>query len=64
MARSWQSRQMRRLAPLIGLLLANGCLANFENNFDLLLAPSAFDNALVLPFREIARLAYFLFRVG
>jgi hypothetical protein len=52
-----------RLAPLAGLLSANGCLATLERNLDYLLAPDALDNALFLPFSSVAPLAQFLLRL-
>ena len=45
---------LRRLAPLGGLLLANGCMATLERNVDYFLAPDALENTLFLPFSALA----------
>ena len=47
------------LAPLLGLLAANGCLTNVQQNLDFILSPSALDNALRIPFSDVADLAMF-----
>jgi len=52
-----------RLAPVSGLLLANGCLATLERNLDYLLAPDALENTLFLPFSSVAPLAQLLLRL-
>lgn len=56
----------RRIAILVstgGLLLVNGCLANLEQNLDLVLSPGAVENALVLPYSPMADLAHLLTRL-
>lgn len=58
-----QSWRAARLAALLGLLVASGCLATFERNLDYLLAPEAFENTLFLPFTGLAPLAQFLLRL-
>lgn len=63
MRTSEHSRRATRLAPLSGLLLANGCLATLERNLDYVLAPDALENTLFLPFSNIAPLVQFLFRL-
>jgi len=44
------------------LPVTGGCLARLERNLDLVLAPDAFANALVLPFSPLLPLAE-LFRI-
>lgn len=57
-------RTMCRLTAIAGLLSVQGCLGRIGANLDLLLAPDAFENALVLPFRAVGNLAAFLARFG
>jgi len=53
----------RLCAPGVCLALTGGCLAGIERAVDLVLAPSAFENALVLPFSALGPLAFALFRL-
>ena len=56
-------RQIVILVSAGGLLLVNGCLANLEQNLDLVLSPGAAENALVLPYSPVNDLAYLLTRL-
>jgi hypothetical protein len=53
----------RLCAPGLCLALTGGCLAGLERAVDLVLAPTAFENALVLPFSALGPLAFALFRL-
>jgi hypothetical protein len=44
----------------LALPVTGGCLARLERNLDLVLAPDAFENALVLPFSRLLPVAQFL----
>jgi len=54
---------LRRLAPLVGLLMGSGCLARLERNVDFLLAPDALQNSLAQPFSAVAPYAQYLLRL-
>jgi hypothetical protein len=58
-----RSLWLARCAPLAGLLLANGCMANLERNLDLVFSPTAVDNATVLPYASVAGLAEVVIRL-
>lgn len=57
-------RSLYRLAVCAGLMSLPGCLGQIGSNLDILLAPDAYANALVLPFRAIGNIAVFLARFG
>lgn len=51
-----------RVAPLAGLLFANGCLARLESGWDLVLGIRAQDAAQIAPYLGIAVPAIFFGR--
>ena len=55
--------RVSRYAPAAGLLFTGSCLANLEQNLDLLLAPGAASNTLALPYSSIASLAEVFIRL-
>lgn len=57
-----RTKMSKALVPLLGLLAANGCLANVQQNLDFVLSPNALDNALRVPFSGVAELALFFAR--
>lgn len=56
--------RIARLAPLVGVLFANGCLLAAQNTLELLFAPSAFDNAQALPFSAVGQVLGRLIQLG
>lgn len=57
-----RSKMIKALLPLLGLLAANGCLTNVQQNLDFVLSPNALNNALRAPFSDVSDLALFFAR--
>ena len=55
-------RVLRCVIPAAGLLAVNGCLATLQQNLDLLLSPTALDNAMRLPYSAVWPIAEFLLK--